>query len=1372
MKTIKFLLYMLIVASVTRFTHAALVGPYTPDANTLFLFHFDETAGGSVTTNVGLKAGNAYTVVNSTSGNGVAVPPATTSMLGAPGYVNGSINFGTCITNPAAGDLVGYDFNKNGQYDGEVSSSSLSADRMAMTNLNMGNGGNSPWTMEAIVAPTDIGSGSSTHEIICTDNSLANASRGFQFRFSAGTLQLQWIGGASPTAISGTIPLTGADAYVPGQWYHLAAVYDGTNVTLYWTKLDPANGAAHVLNSGPMTIGTTRGAVVSQMTLGNENRNSSQEQFYGCIDEIRISSVARAANQMQFYSPAVTIIQNPVSQNVDYNQEVSFTVNASSLTAIGYQWRFNSNSIAGATNSSYLIANVAASNAGYYDVVCTNTAGYAATSSPALMVVGAANFITHRYSFTTDTSDSIGGAWGTNFGTAMVAGGKLVLDGSAGCYMQLPGGLYNGNNSTALSFDFWATFGVNGDNARVFAFGGTNSVGTGQAINYVSYSPRASGSINKMAISGGDISFEQTDTAPGIFDGQTMHITCVYDLPNGSMLLYTNGVLESANTNVTVSVKSLNDLYSWVGRSLITADPYLVASIDEFRIYNGALSPISVKQSDDQGPNTILADGPAKFVTQPASLSVPAGQIATFTAATVGYLPITYQWFKNGTLVPGANSASFSFTTSIGDNNASIVCYATNTIGVSTYVTNSMTATLTVFIPPTLSWLGLADNGADNTWNTSSLDWTNDTLGGGIISFTQTNGVLFDDRSGGGAVDLEQTIIPYNIEVNAASSYQFTSSGGLGALAGQASIVKQNSGTLQIDLTNNLSGPVTISGGVLQIGNADTFGSLGSGPVTNNGTLSLNRADTVLNVGNNIHGSGTLSIDGSGAVTISGNSDYSGNTLINAGIVYLTSATGLGATSSGTTVANGAQLYITGNVNVAEPLRLNGAGDSNGALRKGGAGLTVETAPISLATDSSIGVDSGATLVVSNSVTGGHGLTALGGGTLTLTANSSLSGFTLNGPVVNVGTSGALGANPVTIGGTGRFVLADGINLANAVTANTISPASLTGLLMVNDNTNGTVTTVSGPITLNASPANGGDFVGPTSSGYLNVTGPLTNTVTGVVSSRNGFVRYSGGGNYTLFILNQGTASLGANNGICPLASVTMSASAGASFDLNGFNQSLTGITDGAANAELVTNSAAALSTLTLNLAAGDVFNGVIAGKIALVANAGSSVLTLNATNAYTGNTTVNTGTLELAQPSLATNSTITVASGAVLQLDFAVTNTVAGLVTNGISAAPGIYSAATSSPYLAGSGSLLVVLPVNTTPTNITASLSGSNLSLSWPADHTGWRLLMQTNNLANGVSANTNDWGTVSGSANTNQVQVIIDPTKPAEFYRMVYP
>ena len=124
---------------------------------------------------------------------------------------------------------------------------------------------------------------------------------------------------------------------------------------------------------------------------------------------------------------------------------------------------------------------------------------------------------------------------------------------------------------------------------------------------------------------------------------------------------------------MTVGIASLNDTFSYIGRSLFTTYPYLNASIDEFRIYNGALADLSVKQSEDQGPDAILQDGPVKFATQPAATTAaPSGFTMTISAAAVGYLPISYQWYKNGVAVDGATNANYLYTFVDSDNGASM----------------------------------------------------------------------------------------------------------------------------------------------------------------------------------------------------------------------------------------------------------------------------------------------------------------------------------------------------------------------------------------------------------------------------------------------------------------------------------------------------------------------------------------------------------------------------------------------------------------------------------------------------------------------------------------------------------------------------
>ena len=67
---------------------------------------------------------------------------------------------------------------------------------------------------------------------------------------------------------------------------------------------------------------------------------------------------------------------------------------------------------------------------------------------------------------------------------------------------------------------------------------------------------------------------------------------------------------------------------------------------------------------------------------------------------------------------------------------------------------------------------------------------------------------------------------------------------------------------------------------------------------------------------------------------------------------------------------------------------------------------------------------------------------------------------------------------------------------------------------------------------------------------------------------------------------------------------------------------------------------------------------------------------------------------------------------------------------------------------------------------------LTAAGLELSWPEDHTGWRLLTQTNNLASGLSSDPNDWGDIDGAASTNRVVLPVNAGQPAGFFRLVYP
>jgi len=744
--------------------------------------------------------------------------------------------------------------------------------------------------------------------------------------------------------------------------------------------------------------------------------------------------------------------------------------------------------------------------------------------------------------------------------------------------------------------------------------------------------------------------------------------------------------------------------------------------------------------------------------------------------------------FLNGSPVTGTYTL-IQYGTVSGDTTLASITLPSNprySLILSNDTVNKAVELVVAGVPGNLVWLG---DGINNGWDNAGTyqSWTN-VASLSLDYFYDGDNVTFNDSGfDSPVINLTTVNSPGSLTVNTTQSYDFTGSGGI---AGVASLTKSGSGTLILETANSYTGPTVINSGALQIGNANASGSLGTGAVTNNGTLTFNRTDGI-GVANDIHGVGSVIYNGTGSVTpTSVNNDYTGSTVVNNGILYATTTAAFGQ-SSGTTVNSGAQVYITANVNIgAEPLTIAGVG-----LHKGAGGVTIYGGALTLSSNSTINVDGGATLILTNAAgiaggsnalaTAGSGTLTLGGpvalGTNSLTINSGTlnlnssnfynGGTILTAGFVNVNTNGALGSGPVTATTSGRFVIGTGLTITNAFTATTVNPGAATGFLMTADNTNGTVTTISGPLVFGTTPASGGTFIGPTSSGYLNIVSVISNAPSTAVTVRSGNARFSGGGNYSEFQVRANTTSLGANNGIATNAVMDLAGNGAAYFDLNGFTQTLAGLknTVTPANAGLgyVTNSSATAAVLNLDLGTGNIytFGGHVAGKLSLVMSSGTQMLTN--TCSYTGNTTVNGGTLELALPGLSTNSTVTVASGATLQLDFAVTNTVGSLVLGGTTQAPGVYNSTTSPSFITGSGSLLVPSSGPTRPGVITNSISGNNLNLTWPAGQS-WRLVAQTNSLSAGLGTN---WTSVTG-AGDGSISIPLDPNQPTVFYRLVYP
>ena len=271
----------------------------------------------------------------------------------------------------------------------------------------------------------------------------------------------------------------------------------------------------------------------------------------------------------------------------------------------------------------------------------------------------------------------------------------------------------------------------------------------------------------------------------------------------------------------------------------------------------------------------------------------------------------------------------------------------------------------------------------------------------------------------------------------------------------------------------------------------------------------------------------------------------------------------------------------------------------------------------------------------------GGGMTYLGTGTTTLSGSNTYTGGTL----VNNGTVQANGNNVFSTGtltvdkllGQTTKVLFNGVTITNAITIAGANPGTGLGVLQAVDTTS---PTLSGPININSNSSAGGHFMGPTTSGLLTVSGPVTlGGVANTLSVNNGYVRFSGGGSYTNMTIRQGSTSLGANNALATAAIVDIGGNGAAILDLNGFNQTLAGVRNavGPANMAWVTNSVSATqSTLTLAVSNVQVFNGSIVGNLAVNVTGGTQVYSNSATAgngifSYTGATTISGGTLAIA---------------------------------------------------------------------------------------------------------------------------------------------
>ncbi len=153
---------------------------------------------------------------------------------------------------------------------------------------------------------------------------------------------------------------------------------------------------------------------------------------------------------------------------------------------------------------------------------------------------------------------------------------------------------------------------------------------------------------------------------------------------------------------------------------------------------------------------------------------------------------------------------------------------------------------------PSLTW---SDAGANNLWDTSSTNWNN---GSGNSLYTDGCNVIFNDNNNHNyAVTLNTTVSPSSVIVNNSSGNYSIS--GTGTIGGTGSLTKSGSGALTLSMVNTYSGGTTVNAGTLVIG---VKGGLPDGGVSiTGGMLQLGESTGVAQMTSlSITGNGTLDI--------------------------------------------------------------------------------------------------------------------------------------------------------------------------------------------------------------------------------------------------------------------------------------------------------------------------------------------------------------------------------------------------------------------------------------------------------------------------------------------------------------------------------
>lgn len=169
---------------------------------------------------------------------------------------------------------------------------------------------------------------------------------------------------------------------------------------------------------------------------------------------------------------------------------------------------------------------------------------------------------------------------GTTYVAGKVDAQAIALNGT-NAFVQLPANVANHKEITIATWVYW-----NGISSwqRIFDFGNDQT-------QYMFLTPRTSSGQLRFAIKNGGAEQTLSTTALPYFKWTHVAVT----LSATGACIYVNGVLSVQSNAITINPMDFNPVLNYIGRSQFS-DPLFNGNIDDFRVYNYALSAKEIAQ--------------------------------------------------------------------------------------------------------------------------------------------------------------------------------------------------------------------------------------------------------------------------------------------------------------------------------------------------------------------------------------------------------------------------------------------------------------------------------------------------------------------------------------------------------------------------------------------------------------------------------------------------------------------------------------------------------------------------------------------------------------------------------------------------------